>query len=159
MFRKKTYSEERRDMHRLRPLCPVSASDSYVYFRYLTNKYAESNGQFYFTFDTKTNFKLAITNLTYFVFLRNLKYYEIDNIKFENKPDSIVWNTASCISRYHLQKMFFQLFYCNPTWNEISSFRLFSCTLKLFLLVNSVATSGVVGKTSSIRLGPGFDID
>ena len=114
MFRKKTYSEERRDMHRLRPLCPVSASDSYVYFRYLTNKYAESNGQFYFTFDTKTNFKLAITNLTYFVFLRNLKYYEIDNIKSENKPDSIVWNTASAYPGITFKRCSFNCFTVTP---------------------------------------------
>ena len=106
-------------MHWLRPLRSVSASDLYVYFRYLTNKYTESNGQFYFNFDTKTNFKPAITNLTYFVFFENLKYYEINNIKSENKSDSTVRNTVFCKSRYHLQHMFFHLFYCNPTWNEI----------------------------------------
>ena len=106
-------------MHWLRPLRSVSASDLYVYFRYLMNKYTESNGQFYFNFDTKTNFKPAITNLTYFVFFENLKYYEINNIKSENKSDSTVRNTVFCKSRYHLQNMFFHLFYCNLAWNEI----------------------------------------
>ena len=60
-----------------------------------------------------------MTNLTYFVFFGNLKYYKVDNIKSENKPNSIVWNTVVCKPRYHLHKMFFHLFYCNPTWNEI----------------------------------------
>ena len=89
LFRKKLTPRKEETCAGCNPLCPVSASDLYVYFCDLTNNYAESNRHFYFIFDTKTNFKPTIANLTYFVFFGNGKY-EIDNIKPENKPDGIV---------------------------------------------------------------------